>query len=70
MTSPPKEAEFLDQVLGCYRKVHKALRYYSMLIQALNIGSISATIKAWGKDLNLAFHEMSGVLRDVRVRLI
>lgn len=50
-----------------------------MLIKALNLGSVSATKKAWEKDLNLASHEdewgvicknIKIMLRDARVRLI
>lgn len=75
----PQNAEFLDKIIKSYGKGHEAAVYYSMMIQTLGNGPISALQKTWERDLNLTFSDeewnricrsVKVVSRDARVRLI
>ena len=77
--SVPQNAELLDNIIKSYGKGHKAAVYYSMMIQTLGNGSISALQKTWDRDLTLTFSDedwnrickkVTVVSTDARVRLI
>ena len=78
-TSVPQNAEILDKVLKAFGKGHEASVYYSMMIQTLGDGAISALKKTWERDLNLTLNDedwdricknVKVMSRDARVRLI
>ena len=55
--SGPQNAELFDKIIKNLGKGHEAAVYYSMLIQTLGNGPMSALRKTWERDLNLTFSE-------------